>query len=61
MKKVKISRDTLTLDGFEAVFHDYLTFLTFFKPLDPDPDSVSGSGSRRPLNPDPDPKHWFEA
>ena len=51
MKKIKISLDTLTLDGFEAVFHDYLTFLTFFKPLDPDPDSESESV--RPLNPDP--------
>ena len=30
---------------------DYLTFLFFFKPLDQDQDSESGS--KRPLNPDP--------
>ena len=33
---------------------DYLTFLSFFKPLDQDPDSESGS--RGLLKPDP--KHW---
>ena len=32
-------------------------FCPFFEPLDPEPDSEYGSGSRRLLNPDP--KHWW--
>ena len=45
---------------------DYLTFMTFFQPLYPDPDFESGSRIRIRIqrtpesgsNRDPDPKHW---